>query len=425
MFVDLASVRLKAGDGGNGIVSFRHEKFIDRGGPDGGDGGKGGDIVLVSSRNQNTLANFRFKKEMKAQTGQSGSMRRKHGRNGPDLIIAVPVGTSVILEDGTTVADLTMDNQKFIVARGGKGGFGNAHFVSSTRQAPRVAEKGEIGDELTVTFELKMIADVGLIGLPNAGKSTLLSVISNAQPEIANYPFTTLTPNLGVVDIDSKTSLLFADIPGLIEGASEGKGLGDEFLRHVERTRVLLHLVDTYQDDIVGAYKTIQSELAAYKIDLSDRPQIVLLTKIDGLDTEIVADRVSELKKVLPKSVSIYPISSQSKTGLKEMLFVVKKLVSKVQSEKIEDDKLNDALPILTIPVVDAWKVIKTKDGFIITGKKIERFAMRTEFTSFHGQQRLRDIMKKMGIMHELRRQGIEADQQITIGKPSLGKLDY
>ncbi len=425
MFVDLASVGLKAGDGGNGVVSFRHEKFIDRGGPDGGDGGKGGDIVLIASRNQNTLANFRFKKEIKADNGQPGSMRRKHGRSGEDLIIAVPVGTSVILDDGTTTADLTLDNQKFVVARGGKGGFGNAHFVSSTRQAPRVAEKGENGDELTVTFELKMIADVGLIGLPNAGKSTLLSVVSNAQPEIANYPFTTLTPNLGVVDIDNQNSLLFADIPGLIEGASEGKGLGDEFLRHVERTRVLLHLVDAYQDDIVGAYKTVLAELAAYKVDLSERPQIVLLTKIDGLDAEIIADRVSELKKVLPKNTNILPISAQSKLGLKDLLFAVKKLVSKIQFEAKADENTKDTLPILTIPIVDAWKVTKTKDGFVVTGKKIERFAVRTEFTSFHGQQRLRDIMKKMGIMHELRRRGIEPDAKIIIGKPAIGTLEY
>ncbi len=425
MFVDLAQVKLKAGDGGNGVVSFRHEKFIDRGGPDGGDGGKGGDVVLAASRNQNTLASFRFQKELKADSGNAGSKRRKHGRNGADLVVAVPVGTSVLAEDGTALADLTEDGQQLIIARGGQGGFGNAHFVSSTRQAPRVAEKGEKGDELTVTLELKMIADVGLIGLPNAGKSTLLSVISNARPEIANYPFTTLTPNLGVADIDNKTSLLFADIPGLIEGASEGKGLGDEFLRHVERTRVLLHLIDAYHDDISGAYKTIQAELAAYKVNLSDKPQLVVLTKIDGLDAEIVADRLSELKKLVPKSTPLYAISAQSKTGLKELLFAVKKMAAKERAKLAKADDLAEDIPVLTLSNVDAWKVTKTDSGFVVTGKKIERFASRTEFTSFHGQQRLRDIMKKMGIMHELRRQGIEADAKIIIGKPSIGTLEY
>ncbi len=425
MFVDVAQVKLKAGDGGNGVVGFRHEKFIDRGGPDGGDGGKGGDIVLSASRNQNTLANFRFQKELKADFGKAGSQRRKHGRNGADLVIAVPVGTSVLAEDGTPLADLTVDEQTYIVARGGQGGFGNAHFVSSTRQAPRIAEKGEQGDEITVTLELKMIADVGLIGLPNAGKSTLLSVVSNARPEIANYPFTTLTPNLGVVDIDKESSLLFADIPGLIEGASKGKGLGDEFLRHVERTRVLLHLVDAYQDDIAGAYTTIQAELAAYKIDLSDRPQLVLLTKIDGLDEEIVADRLIELKKLVPKGTQLQAISSQSKMGLNELLFAVKKMVTKERTRLAESKDPEDSIPVLTLPTVDAWKVTKTDGGFVVTGRKIERFAYRTEFTSFHGQQRLRDIMKKMGIMHELRRQGIEADEKIIIGKPAIGTLEY
>lgn len=278
MFVDKASVKVKAGDGGDGKLSFRHEKFIDKGGPDGGDGGHGADVVLLASRNQNTLANFRYQKELNAEPGQPGGKSRKHGKNGQALVVAVPVGTVAFDAQGVVIADLFEDGAKAVIAHGGKGGFGNAHFTSSTRQAPRVAEKGEPGEELTVTLELKMIADVGLVGLPNAGKSTLLSVISNARPEIANYPFTTLTPNLGVVDVDKKSSLLFADIPGLIEGAAEGKGLGDEFLRHVERTAVLVHLVDAYNEDVAQAYQTIQDELKAYKVDLSTRPQVVALT---------------------------------------------------------------------------------------------------------------------------------------------------
>ena len=250
MFIDKATVSIKAGDGGNGKLSFRHEKFIDRGGPDGGDGGDGGDVVFVASRNENTLADFRYQKELAADAGQPGGPTRKHGRSAKDLLVPVPVGTVVTDSEGNILADLAEDEQRAVIARGGKGGFGNAHFVSSRRQAPRIAEKGEAGEELQAYLELKMIADVGLIGLPNAGKSTLLSVISNARPEIANYPFTTITPNLGVVDVDGKDSLLFADIPGLIEGAAEGKGLGDEFLRHVERTAVLLHLIDAYQEDV-------------------------------------------------------------------------------------------------------------------------------------------------------------------------------
>ncbi len=423
MFVDVAQVKVKAGDGGNGVVSFRHEKFIDRGGPDGGDGGKGGDIVFLASFNQNTLANFRYQKEIVADAGKPGSMRRKHGRNGADLTVALPVGTTILAEDGTVLADLTEDNQKVIIARGGKGGFGNAHFTSSTRQAPRIAEKGEAGDELTLTLELKMIADVGLIGLPNAGKSTLLSVISNAKPDIANYPFTTVTPNLGVVDIDNDASLLFADIPGLIEGASHGKGLGDEFLRHVERNLVLLHLIDVYQEDVAGAYKTIQKELKDYKIDLSGRPQLVVLTKIDGLDTEIIASVKVQLQKVLPKNTKLFEISAQSKTGLKELLYAVKDMVAAEKKRLARIAQEDDGLPVLTISNRDSWRVTKTGSGFMITGPKIERFAARTDFDSFHGAQRLRDIMRKMGIMHELTRQGISPGDSIVIA--SHGKFEY
>ncbi|HSX23721.1 MAG TPA: GTPase ObgE [Candidatus Saccharimonadales bacterium] len=423
MFVDVATVKLKAGDGGNGVVSFRHEKFIDRGGPDGGDGGKGGDVVLAASRNQNTLANFRYQKEIIAAPGQPGAKRRKHGRSGHDLLVAVPVGTSVISESGDTLADLTQDAQQVIIARGGKGGFGNAHFASSTRQAPRVAEKGEPGEELAVTFELKMIADVGLVGLPNAGKSTLLSVVSNARPLVANYPFTTLTPNLGVVDINQDSSLLFADIPGLIEGASHGKGLGDEFLRHLERTKVLVHLIDAYQDDIAGAYRTIQSELAAYKIDLSHRPQLVVLTKIDGLDDEIVADRLTSLKHIVPKGTPVLAISALSKTGLKQLLSATQKLAAKETARVAKTQDSSTTLPVLTLDTADAWQIRKTDGGFMVTGKKIERFAQRTDFTSFHAQQRLRDIMRKMGIMHELVRMGVQAGNKIMIG--GHGSLEY
>jgi GTP-binding protein len=269
-FIDHVTVQVHAGDGGNGRTSFRHEKYVDKGGPDGGDGGNGGDVIFAASRNQNSLVEFRYHKELTAEAGGAGDKVRRHGKNGKDLRVEVPVGTLVTTADGHTLADLTEDGQQAVVAQGGRGGFGNAHFLSSVRQAPTFAEKGEAGGQLELTLELKLIADVGLVGLPNAGKSTLLSVISNARPEIADYPFTTLTPNLGVVDIGRESSLLFADIPGLIEGAAQGKGLGDEFLRHVERTAVLLHLIDVSSDDIVADYKTIQNELETYRSNLAN-----------------------------------------------------------------------------------------------------------------------------------------------------------
>lgn len=256
MFVDKALVRVYAGKGGDGAASFRHEIYVDKGGPDGGDGGRGGDVIFKADRNANTLVDFRFQPELKAKHGQSGGKRNRHGKQGDDLTVGVPIGTSVYLGD-ELLMDFVEDGQIQTVAKGGDGGFGNAHFTSSTRQTPRVAEKGEPGDEFELRLELKLIADVGLLGLPNAGKSTFLSVVSNAKPEVADYAFTTLTPHLGVADIDN-TSLLVADIPGIIEGASSGKGLGTEFLRHVERTGVLLHLIDCYSNDVAADYKTIR-----------------------------------------------------------------------------------------------------------------------------------------------------------------------
>lgn len=423
-FIDKVTVRVIAGDGGDGATSFRREKFVDRGGPDGGDGGDGGSVVFQASRNENTLAAFRYQKELKAENGQAGSKRRKHGRGAEDLIVAVPVGTAVTDENGVVLADLTDDEQTAVIARGGKGGFGNAHFVSSTRQAPKFAEKGEEGDERAVQLELKMIADVGVVGLPNAGKSTLLAHISNARPEIANYPFTTIKPNLGVVDIDNHTSILFADIPGLIEGASVGKGLGHEFLRHVERTKVLLHLIDAYQEDIAAAYKTIQAELKSYKIDLTDRPQIVAVNKVDGLDQEIIDDRLKALNKVVPKGTSLFAISAQAGTGLKELLYAVNTAVQAQRQKAAEAVDSENGVPVLTLANEDkAWLVEKDGKKFIVTGRKIEKFAARTDFTNDQGIRRLRDIMRKMGIMHELQRKGIEPGQQVAIGKH--GHFEY
>jgi GTP-binding protein len=376
----------------------------------------------MASRNQNTLAAFRYQRELQADHGQPGGTNKKHGRNGKELVVAVPVGTIVVdAASHEVLADLTEDGQKVIIAQGGKGGFGNAHFVSSRRQTPRFAEKGEAGADLEATLELKMIADVGLVGLPNAGKSTLLSRISNARPEIADYPFTTLRPNLGVVDVDKESSLLFADIPGLIEGAAEGKGLGHEFLRHIERTAVLIHLIDAYQENIAEAYRTIQDELAAYEIEgksLADKPQIVVLNKIDGLDAEMVGDLTGQLKKVVGKNVSVYAISAAAGTGLQELLYAVRAIVTERRKE-VAAVTPEDEVPVLRLSAADSipWKVVTTDDGFLVSGPKIEQFAARTDFDNEEGIQRLRDIMKKMGIMHALLRQGVEPGQTIRIGK--------
>ena len=425
MFVDRVNVSIRAGDGGDGNLSFRHEKFRARGGPDGGDGGHGGSVVLRASRNQNTLAAFRYQKLLQAKNGESGGKRKRHGKNGAQLIVDVPVGTVITDEKGEVLADLTEDGQSQVIAQGGRGGFGNAHFTSSTRQAPRVAEKGEPGDKLDAMFELKMIADVGIIGLPNAGKSTLLSVISNAKPEIADYPFTTLRPNLGVVDIDKKHSLLFADIPGLIEGASQGKGLGDEFLRHVERTSVLLHLIDAYTEDIKSAYKTILKELSEYKVDLSRRPEVVALTKIDGLDKKVLATKLKQLKTTVPKGTPVLAFSSTSGEGVQDLLRTITKEVINNRA-KVEKAAKKDEIPVIGIrPSDDDWQIQKTDKGYLVTGQKIERFARRTKFGNPEAEERLVDIFKKMGILRELERRGVEPGQTITIGQPAVGEIEY
>lgn len=425
MFVDKVLVRVKAGNGGNGAVSFRHEKFVDKGGPDGGDGGNGGSVIFVGSANENTLAQFRHKQEIEAVPGQPGSKRRKHGRGGEDTFVRVPVGTQVF-HDGTVIADIITPGQEAVVAKGGMGGFGNAHFKSSVRQAPRVAELGEKGEEKELTLELKLLADVGLIGFPNAGKSTFLSVVSNAKPEIGDYPFTTLTPNLGVADIDSD-SLLIADIPGLIAGASQGKGLGDAFLRHIERTQVLLHFIDIYETDVAAAYQTIMAELKAYSPELARRPQLVALTKIDGLPQDGVAQQMTKVKTVTGKA-PVFAISSQAHSGLTEVLRQAKSMVDKQRAQAAKVKAPEETLPVIRLTNTNtesAWTV-EQKDGhFVVTGIKIERFAGRTNFSSEPGRRRLRDIMRKMGIAHELERQGITQGDTVVIGAHGGHRLTY
>jgi GTP-binding protein len=424
MFVDTAKVFVQAGRGGDGAVSFRHEIYIDKGGPDGGDGGKGGDVIFVGTEGLNTLIDFRYKPELKGTPGQAGAKRDRHGKSGEHLVIKVPVGTTV-KRDGRVIADITADSQEVIIARGGDGGFGNAHFKSSVRQTPRIAEKGEDGEIFEAELELKLLADVGLVGFPNAGKSTFLSVVTNATPEIADYEFTTLSPNLGVADIDDG-SLLIADIPGLIEGASEGKGLGDKFLRHVERTAVLLHLIDAYTSDIAKAYTTIRNELASYNDVLVSRPEIVALTKIEGLDDDIVQMQIDAVKAVVPEGTQVFAISSPAHTGLKEVLRALRATVVAARAEEKEEEEA-EGLPVITLStdqVALSWHIKKIKedeqDVYFVTGTKIEKFARRTRFETREGVARLRDIMKKMGISHALTRAGAEGDSIIRIGNDTF-----
>ncbi|HVI60866.1 MAG TPA: GTPase ObgE [Candidatus Saccharimonadales bacterium] len=424
-FVDKVTITVAAGKGGDGKLSFRREKFVSKGGPDGGDGGDGGDVVLLASRNCNTLAVFRYQKEVKAEAGQPGQPSRKHGRSAPDLVTAVPVGTLAMDDSGSVIADLVEDGQRAVVAKGGRGGFGNAHFVSSRRQAPKFAEKGEPGEQRELHLELKMIADVGLVGLPNAGKSTLLSKLSNARPEIADYPFTTLTPNLGVVDIDRNHSVLFADIPGLIEGAAAGKGLGHDFLRHIERTAVVLHLIDGYQERVAEAYQTVRAELEAYQPELIKRPEIVLLTKVEGLDNEIIDDLMGQLSEVVAEDTPIFAVSAQSGEGLQSLRFAVKDAVQAVREQPAEETT-EPTIPVLKLADTSKeWHVVKKQDVFVVTGHKIEQFARRTDFDNDQGIQRLRDIMRRQGILHELVRKGIEAGQTVQIGQNEQYRFEY
>lgn len=449
MFVDTAKVFIQAGKGGNGAVSFRHEIYIPKGGPDGGDGGKGGDVVFHASKDCNTLIDFRFQPELKAEPGKNGLKRQAAGKSGKDLIVEVPIGT-VVKRDGEAIADLVADGEEAIIAHGGDGGFGNAHFKSSVRQTPKIAEVGEPGETFDAELELKLLADVGLIGFPNAGKSTFLSVVSNATPKVADYPFTTLTPSLGVATVD-ETDVLIADIPGLIEGASEGKGLGDKFLRHVERNQILLHLIDVYSDDAGESYKAIRKELENYSPDLAERPEVVALTKVEGLDKEIIEMQMASILAQNPEA-EIYAISSAAHQGLTELLRALKQklqaltvvgaakemtaghLVSadcsspspvktgaraKDHPQQPESEDSADDLPVITLktnkPLKKSFKVEKIDGKFVVTGQKIEKFARMTDYNNYDSLNRLRDILKKLGIRGELTNQGALGDSVISI----------
>jgi GTP-binding protein len=339
-FLDEAKVYIRSGDGGNGCVSFRREKFIEFGGPNGGDGGKGGDVIVVAVEGLNTLIDYRYQQHFTAKNGGGGMGKDRHGANGADVVLKIPVGTQIYEEDGETlIADLTEPGQHIMLARGGNGGFGNAYFKSSTNRAPRHANPGQLGVEMTIRLRLKLIADAGIIGLPNAGKSTFLAAVSAAKPKIADYPFTTLHPQLGVVDVDGREFVL-ADIPGLIEGAHEGVGLGDRFLGHVERCRVLLHLIDGTAEDAGAAYKTVRAELAAYGHDLTDKPEIVALNKADALGPDAIKEQVARLKKASKKTPLV--LSAVSGDGVNEVLRALFKVIARARSGEAEP-KVADA----------------------------------------------------------------------------------
>ena len=330
-FLDEAKIYLKAGNGGDGACSFRREKFIEFGGPNGGNGGKGADIIFEAVANLNTLIDFRYQQHFKAPRGENGGSRSCTGASADDMIIKVPVGTQIVADDGVCVlADLTEEGQTFVAARGGMGGRGNESYKSSTNQAPRQADKGELGEELWVWLRLKIIADVGLLGLPNAGKSTFLSVVSRARPKIADYPFTTLYPHLGVAKVDEH-EVLIADIPGLIEGASDGAGLGTRFLKHVERCKVLIHLIDGTAEDVAVPYKTIRKELKKYSPALAEKPEVIGLNKIDALTADEVEEKLKKLKKASKKSV--FAVSGISKQGLTEMLRAAYQYIQKENTD--------------------------------------------------------------------------------------------
>lgn len=419
MFADHVDIEIKAGKGGDGRLSFRHEKYRAYGGADGGDGGRGGDLIMEVDHNLDTLSFYRNHRLHVADGGQVGGSNRSAGKAGGDIVLKVPVGTMVYRvnddnpDDKTLIIDLAREGQSAIIAKGGRGGFGNAHFKSSTRQTPKLAELGEPGQELRVVMELKMVADIGLVGLPNAGKSTLLSVISNAKPEIGDYPFTTLIPNLGVVDIDS-TAVLVADIPGLIEGASVGKGLGDEFLRHIERTAVLWHLIDVQSDDLVKDFNTITAELKAFNPALLKKKRLIILTKSEVVDEKKLAEAINELKK--HTKLSILAISAQAHRGLTELLRSSLKPV--LASRAALAKAAAEALPIIDESSLETpWQVETLgEQHYRVTGSRIERFGVQTDFGNSAGVDRLRDIMRKTGIATELEKQAAEPNAIIELG---------
>ncbi|MCI8489605.1 MAG: GTPase ObgE [Lachnospiraceae bacterium] len=411
MFADRAKIIIKSGKGGNGHVSFRREKYVPNGGPDGGDGGRGGDIIFQVDEGINTLSDYRYKRKFAAKGGEDGGKRNCHGRDGEDLILKVPAGTVIKdAESGRVIADMSGGNHRQIILKGGRGGLGNQHYATATMQAPKYAKPGQEAMELEVLLELKVIADVGLVGFPNVGKSTLLSRVTNAQPKIANYHFTTLSPNLGVVDLEGSKGFVIADIPGLIEGASEGVGLGHEFLRHIERTRVMIHMVDAAstegRDPIADIY-AINRELDSYNLDLMKKPQVIAANKIDAIyqdDNEILQRIKDEFES---ETIRVFPISAVSGQGLKELLYYVSDLLEHMEDAPIVYEQEFD--PALRFFKEEPYTIERADDAaFVVEGPKIEKMLGYTNIESEKGFLFFQKFLKEQGILKDLEERGIQ-----------------
>ena len=421
MFADRAKIIIKSGKGGDGHVSFRREKYVPNGGPDGGDGGKGGDVIFLVDKGINTLTDYRHRRKFAAEPGQEGGKKNCHGKNGEDLILKVPEGT--LIKDaasGKVIADMSGDNTRQVILRGGKGGQGNQHYATSTMQAPKYAQPGQDAIEIEVQLELKVIADVGLVGFPNVGKSTLLSRVTNAQPKIANYHFTTLNPNLGVVDLEGTGGFVIADIPGLIEGASEGVGLGHEFLRHIERTKVIIHIVDAAgtegRDPIQDIY-AINKELEAYNPEIAARPQVIAANKIDAIYTEDGSDPVAAIRAEFePKGIKVFPMSAVTGQGVKELLYEVNDMLANIGEETtvFAQEYFPESM---TGSVDDAYTVTydEEEDEYVVEGPKIEKMLGYTNLDSEKGFTFFQNFLKDTGILEELEALGIQEGDTVRM----------
>lgn len=422
MFADRAKILIRSGKGGDGHVSFRRELFVPNGGPDGGDGGKGGDVIFEVDEGLNTLVDYRHRRKFSATDGEPGGKRRCHGGNGADIVLKVPEGTVIMdAASGKIIADMSGENRRQVVLKGGKGGNGNMHYATATMQVPKYAQPGQPAQELEVRMELKVIADVGLVGFPNVGKSTLLSRVTNAEPKIANYHFTTLSPNLGVVDLEDCSGFVIADIPGLIEGASEGVGLGHEFLRHIERTRVIIHIVDAAsvegRDPVEDIHK-INKELEAYNPEIAARPQVIAANKIDCIFDDGEENPIDRLKAEFePQGISVYPISAVTGQGVRELLFHVKELLDKSPMKPVvfeqeffpEDVLVNENLPFTV------ERSEEDPEVFLVEGPKIEKMLGYTNLDSEKGFAFFQRFLKEGGILEELEKAGIQEGDTVRM----------
>jgi GTP-binding protein len=421
MYFDEVVIELSGGKGGDGVIHFRREKYVPRGGPDGGDGGRGGDIILQVDKHLNTLSNFRHQRYFKAQDGTRGKGKNQTGASGDDLYIPVPPGTMVFDDaDGKLLGDLTAEGQTLLVCKGGRGGRGNTRFKTSKNKTPRIAEKGEPPEERVIRLELKLIADIGIIGVPNAGKSTLLSVVSNAKPKIAPYPFTTLQPNLGVVDLDFDLQLILADIPGLIEGAHRGEGLGHDFLRHIQRTRVLIHLLDGLADEPFIDFAQINTELALFDPALGDKPQIIVLNKMDMPEVE---EKWPEIESQLREKgyQDIYAISAIQNQGIKPVLYRAAELLKETPVHEFRFEVDEDDMPVYRYTKdPQDYVILRTDRGWKISGEAIERAAAMTYWEHLQSIRRFHRILEVMGIDQALRDAGVEIGDSVFIGEHEL-----